>query len=529
MIGSRLLDDRAIAGGMPRWKWLGNRLLTGIENRAFGVRFSEYHTGYRAFSAPTSCARSRSCATPTTSSSTRRSSPRCSRAARAWWRSRSRRATSTRPRASTSSRACATRCKTLWVLGRFLAHRLDRRWTLLRRSRRLASHRPTRGPVRGRRGVILVGRAGDPRRVRRWRPRASARPRRARLRRPRGRRSRSGHGFALVLRPPDRVPPARLPVSSLAGVYKVAGVARTGVARGCASRGSRNAFVGTGDRRADRAARARSSGGRREALVALALAAVYVPLILDRAVGDVRAAVRALHARLARAAIAHRRSVHRYRWAVAAGVLVGLAILGRANALILLAAAGARGLGPPAAVVGPPLAPPVVLALVASRRSRRGRSATSVTLHALRPGLDPARLGAGGHVQRRGAGGHGATPRRGGRCKRVADYRPIFTQRPRARTRPCSRSSCASASIDYIKRPPGLRRRGRVLDDARGCSTSPGWTGRATPRRRSASTRRLGDRGRHLLLDLRAARGRRRVHAAARAAHAVVRVGGPGC
>ena len=51
VIGSRLLDDRAIAGGMPRWKWVGNRLLTEIENRAFGVRFSEYHTGYRAFSA----------------------------------------------------------------------------------------------------------------------------------------------------------------------------------------------------------------------------------------------------------------------------------------------------------------------------------------------------------------------------------------------------------------------------------------------------------------------------------------------
>src|SRR5919204_350741 len=43
--------DLVIAGGMPRWKWLGNRLLTGIENRVFGVRLSEYHTGYRAFSA----------------------------------------------------------------------------------------------------------------------------------------------------------------------------------------------------------------------------------------------------------------------------------------------------------------------------------------------------------------------------------------------------------------------------------------------------------------------------------------------
>jgi SAM-dependent methyltransferase len=51
VIGSRLLDDQAIAGGMPRWKWIGNRLLTEAENRAFGVHFSEYHTGYRAFSA----------------------------------------------------------------------------------------------------------------------------------------------------------------------------------------------------------------------------------------------------------------------------------------------------------------------------------------------------------------------------------------------------------------------------------------------------------------------------------------------
>jgi SAM-dependent methyltransferase len=51
VIGSRLLDDQAIIGGMPRWKWIGNKLLTWIENRGFGRHFSEYHTGYRAFSA----------------------------------------------------------------------------------------------------------------------------------------------------------------------------------------------------------------------------------------------------------------------------------------------------------------------------------------------------------------------------------------------------------------------------------------------------------------------------------------------
>ena len=51
VIGSRLLEDEAIAGGMPRWKWVGNRFLTAVENLAFRRGFSEYHTGYRAFSA----------------------------------------------------------------------------------------------------------------------------------------------------------------------------------------------------------------------------------------------------------------------------------------------------------------------------------------------------------------------------------------------------------------------------------------------------------------------------------------------
>jgi hypothetical protein len=50
VIGSRLLEDEAIAGGMPRWKWVGNRFLTTLENLAFRRGYSEYHTGYRAYS-----------------------------------------------------------------------------------------------------------------------------------------------------------------------------------------------------------------------------------------------------------------------------------------------------------------------------------------------------------------------------------------------------------------------------------------------------------------------------------------------
>jgi glycosyltransferase involved in cell wall biosynthesis len=49
MLGSRFLGD-PIAGGMPRWKYVANRFLTGLENLAFGLRLSEYHTGLRAYS-----------------------------------------------------------------------------------------------------------------------------------------------------------------------------------------------------------------------------------------------------------------------------------------------------------------------------------------------------------------------------------------------------------------------------------------------------------------------------------------------
>ena len=49
MLGSRFLGD-PLAGGMPRWKYVSNRFLTIMENRAFGLHLSEYHTGFRAYS-----------------------------------------------------------------------------------------------------------------------------------------------------------------------------------------------------------------------------------------------------------------------------------------------------------------------------------------------------------------------------------------------------------------------------------------------------------------------------------------------
>ena len=49
VLGSRFLGD-PLAGGMPKWKFVSNRFLTGLENLAFGLRLSEYHTGLRAYS-----------------------------------------------------------------------------------------------------------------------------------------------------------------------------------------------------------------------------------------------------------------------------------------------------------------------------------------------------------------------------------------------------------------------------------------------------------------------------------------------
>ncbi len=50
VLGSRLMGVAPTKQGMPWWKYLGNRLLTRVENAAFGLKLSEYHTGYRAFS-----------------------------------------------------------------------------------------------------------------------------------------------------------------------------------------------------------------------------------------------------------------------------------------------------------------------------------------------------------------------------------------------------------------------------------------------------------------------------------------------
>ena len=50
VLGSRILGGESLKGGMPLYKYIANRFLTFIENLVLGIKLSEYHTGYRAFS-----------------------------------------------------------------------------------------------------------------------------------------------------------------------------------------------------------------------------------------------------------------------------------------------------------------------------------------------------------------------------------------------------------------------------------------------------------------------------------------------
>jgi glycosyltransferase involved in cell wall biosynthesis len=51
VFGSRILGKSALTGGMPLYKYFANRLLTFIQNLLLNQKLTEYHTGYRAYSA----------------------------------------------------------------------------------------------------------------------------------------------------------------------------------------------------------------------------------------------------------------------------------------------------------------------------------------------------------------------------------------------------------------------------------------------------------------------------------------------
>lgn len=50
VVGSRMLGGNVLKGGMPLHRYIGNRILTAVENLAYGTNVAEYHTGFMAYS-----------------------------------------------------------------------------------------------------------------------------------------------------------------------------------------------------------------------------------------------------------------------------------------------------------------------------------------------------------------------------------------------------------------------------------------------------------------------------------------------
>lgn len=185
------------------------------------------------------------------------------------------------------------------------------------------------------------------------------------------------HGRPTAFRPPGYP-------YFLGGVYRIFGVDRAPAPRRLRVARIAQAFVGTAIV-ALVGALAAQLWGAGVALVALALAAIYVPLITVGGAVMSEPLFDAFMLAALVAAVAHRRSPHRYRYAVLAGFLGGLAILTRANALILLAPlAVAVWDGRPwrsRAALGPPLALVVAALLTVTPWTVRN----AVELHAFVP------------------------------------------------------------------------------------------------------------------------------------------------
>jgi 4-amino-4-deoxy-L-arabinose transferase-like glycosyltransferase len=185
------------------------------------------------------------------------------------------------------------------------------------------------------------------------------------------------HGRPTAFRPPGYP-------YFLGGVYKVFGVQRAANPRRLHVARVAQAFVGTAVV-ALVGVLAAQLWGWGVGLLALALSAVYVPLITVGGAVMSEPLFDAFMLGALVAAMAHRRSRHRYRWAVLAGAVGGLAILTRANALILLfplvwAVWDARPWRSRAAL-GPPLALVVVALITVTPWTIRN----AIELHAFVP------------------------------------------------------------------------------------------------------------------------------------------------
>ena len=241
-----------------------------------------------------------------------------------------------------------------------------------------------------------------------------------------------GHGFALSYGRPTAFRPPAYPIF-LAAVYLVTG---PDVEWGRIA----NAFVGTGIV-ALIGLIAFQLWGRRVALVALGLGAIYIPLILvGQSIMSEPLFVLCLLGAIA--AVLHSK---RWPWVIAAGVLMGLAILGRANAIILLV--------PLAAAVWRGWRAPLVLCVAAALTVAPWTIRNYDTFHAFVPVSTQFGSALAGTYNSE-AKADKVNPASWRTLKRVDDYRPIFN-RIRTTPEPVLEKQLRHASIEFIKAHPG--------------------------------------------------------------------------
>jgi 4-amino-4-deoxy-L-arabinose transferase-like glycosyltransferase len=241
----------------------------------------------------------------------------------------------------------------------------------------------------------------------------------------------SGHGFALSYGRPTAFRPPAYPIF-LAAVYWVTG---PDVEWGRIA----NAFVGAGIV-ALIGVIAFQLWGRRVALIALALGTVYVPLILvGQAIMSEPLFVLCLLGSIACVL----RST-RWPWVVGAGVLMGLAILGRANALILLL--------PLAAAVWRGWRMPLVLCVAAGLTVLPWTIRNYETFHAFVPVSTQFGSALAGTYNSE-ARADKKNPASWRTLKRVDDYRPILN-RVRSTPEPVLEKQLRRASLEFIKAHP---------------------------------------------------------------------------
>jgi 4-amino-4-deoxy-L-arabinose transferase-like glycosyltransferase len=242
----------------------------------------------------------------------------------------------------------------------------------------------------------------------------------------------AGHGFAYSYGRPTAFRPPAYPYF-LAGIYVFTG-------RNVEAARIANAFVGTGIV-ALIGLLAFQLWGRREALVAMALAAVYIPLIeVGQSVMSEPLFVLCLLASIA--CVLHRRT---YPWVIAAGVLMGLAILGRANAIVLLL--------PLMWAVRPRFAKPAVLLVAALLTVAPWTIRNAIVMHHFVPVSTQFGSALAG-TYNSNAMHDRRDPASWRSLKRVDDYQPLFRQ-VKTLNEAVLEQKLRSASKEFIKRHPG--------------------------------------------------------------------------